>query len=683
MTGFLFRFRESNCFFAFPCYVIHLFRTFGKNRAYAHAHGAMSINKKVTKYLPLMLAALLWAVLAFHEASYLRKIEDLSLFLFDRLFFIESLRIPGGLLGLAGSFLTQFLHLPWLGSLIWVLLLYSSAALTSKAFNIPERFRFISFIPAILLIISNTSLGYGIFIMRAQDHFFSPTLGYMLSLVPVIAVTKRPAFIKPLVTVVLWAAVMYPFAGIWALTGSLAAGICVLASPEPGRGRRIAVMAASAASFIIIPILYYNLYTSIRLTDAWTAGLPTISDDVWTGAVRAPYYLIMAFSLIIPVAVPQLTKTDSVHKDGLLWHAVPSAVFVLFVWIFWFNDSNFRTELSMSLAVDNAEWQQTVDLFTDASQKHARSDARAYKSRTAKIAKASDNDQISDIVERYRDRFFEPTRTMVMYRDLALLKMNRALELSFTMKDGGRQQKSRTQITMAYQSGKQFYFNYGLENMCYRWCMEDIIEHGWSYSTHKYMAMYAIVTGEKELALKHIGKLSKTLFYRKWAESQKELLSDKSLLAQAEPYKGVMPMLCFEDHMSNDMGKPELFIINHFAGQQPENATAEYDRAALLFAMRSQDIPKFWERLYHYINSNSIKKLPVSVQEAALLYSSLEKDGMELPYDKSVTDGYNNFNKYVNSHPIRSMEESMYPYSQKFGRTFQFYYYFIRNLKTY
>ena len=205
----------------------------------------MSINKKVAKYLPLMLAALLWAVLAFHETSYLRKIEDLSLFLFDRLFVIETLRVPGGLLGLAGSFLTQFLHLPWLGSLTWVLLLIASAALTSKAFKIPERFRFLSFIPAILLIISNTSLGYGIFIMRVQDHFFSPTLGYLLSLVPVIAVRKELScnhqasvgFIMPLATVVLWAAIMYPFAGIWALAGTLAAGVCVLTSSQPGRLR--------------------------------------------------------------------------------------------------------------------------------------------------------------------------------------------------------------------------------------------------------------------------------------------------------------------------------------------------------------------------------------------------------------------------------------------------------------
>lgn len=648
-------------------------------------------NNKVTRFLPLILAVLLWLGLAFHESCVLRKVDDLSLFLFDRLFITESLGTPGGFLGLAGSFLTQFLHLPWLGSLIWVLLLLAASELTAGAFDIPKRFRFIAFIPAVLLIVSNTSLGYGIFIMRAQDHFFSPVLGYLLSLVPVFAVRKELAstqqashgLIAPLLTVVLWTAALYPFAGIWALEGTLVSGVYVLMSSALGRSKRITILAASALSVLIIPILYYGMYTSLRPADLWTAGVPAVSDSNWTGVVSTPYYLVIVFSLILPVIMPLLARTGAKEKGNLLFETIPAAIYVLLIWLFWFNDSNFHTELSMSLAVDDAEWQQAVNLFTDAAKRHERSDARAYRSRTDKIARAQGDDQISDIVQKYQHRFFEPTRTMVMYRDLALLRLDKALDLSFTMKDGGRAQKSRTQITMAYQSGKQLYLNYGLENMCYRWCMEDIIEHGWSYGTLKYMTMYAIATGEDELALKYIGKLSNTMFYRKWAESQKKLLYDRSLLAQTEPYKGILPMLCFDDHMSNDMGKPELYIMNHFANRQPEKATARYDCAALLFAMRSQDISRFWERLYYYLGSSDVAKLPVSVQEAALLYSSLEKDGLELPYDKSVTDRYDAFKGYVSSHPIRSMEESQYPYSQKFGKTFQYYYYFIRNLKTY
>lgn len=677
----------------------HFYYLWRKMRVCAHARENENMSTKDQKpsgiripaekainILPFLLAALLWAVLAFHEYHYLRKVEDLSLFLFDRAFLIDGFRTPGGILGIAGAFCTQFLHLPWLGSLIWVLLLVSSFLLTRKAFGIPERFAILGLIPAVLLIISNTSLGYGLFIMRAQDHYFSPTLGYLLSLVPVFIVkrelskeTRTPLLA---VTLIIWTVSVYPLAGVYALAGTLAAGALVLTSSN-ATGKRITLLLTSLASVLVIPILEYNLYTSIRLAGAWTAGLPSPSDEGWEGFVSAPYIILFIVTILMPVLTASVRKYTVRSKRDAIWQVSSFSAFILVIWAFWFNDVNFSTELAMSYAVDNADWKQVIESFNKTVQKQSRSDAKAYESRSRKLARISNMEDIVDIVDRYENRFFEPTRTMVMYRDLALLKQDKALDLAFTMKDGGRRQNSRTQISMAYQSGKQFYLYYGLENMCYRWCMEDIIEHGWSFSTLKYMVEYSIVTGEKTLALKHISKLSKALFYRKWADSRKELLSNPDVAAVTEPYKSIAPLLCFNDQMSNDMGKPELYIMNHFISRQPVNATAQYDRTALFFAMRTQDISKFWERLLYYTNSNDFKTLPLSVQQAAILYSNLENDGMELPYDKKVKDGYDAFVKYVNSHPIRYMKESLYPFYQKFGKTFQYYYYFIRNLQTY
>ena len=142
--------------------------------------------------------------------------------------------------------------------------------------------------------------------------------------------------------------------------------------------------------------------------------------------------------------------------------------------------------------------------------------------------------------------------------------------------------KSRSQLPMALQAGKQFYLQYGLVNMCYRWCLEDAVEHGWSYSTLKYITMHAVTMQDGDLASKYTGKLSKTLFYRKWAESQKELGSDLKAIAAVEPYRSILPLRCFEDRMTNDMGKTETFILSHFTGQQPASSTPEYDRRPVL-----------------------------------------------------------------------------------------------------
>ena len=79
--------------------------------------------EKILRFTPYILAVILWCLLAFKEQYYLKKVEDLSVFLFDKLFILEWFKTPGGFLGLAGMFLTQFLHLPWLGALLWVVLL--------------------------------------------------------------------------------------------------------------------------------------------------------------------------------------------------------------------------------------------------------------------------------------------------------------------------------------------------------------------------------------------------------------------------------------------------------------------------------------------------------------------------------------------------------------------------------
>ena len=150
----------------------------------------ISNNKKETarhllRLVPLFLAVLLWCCLIFKEQFYLKKVEDLSVFLFDKQFILEWFRIPGGFLGLAGAFFTQFLHLPWLGALIWSGMLLLAYYQTVRALRIPEAYSLSALIPVALLVIGNMSLGYGVFIMRDQDHFFAPILGYMVSLLPV------------------------------------------------------------------------------------------------------------------------------------------------------------------------------------------------------------------------------------------------------------------------------------------------------------------------------------------------------------------------------------------------------------------------------------------------------------------------------------------------------------------
>lgn len=598
-----------------------------------------------TRVVPYILAAVLLGVLLVKEQSFLKKVEDLSVFLFDKQFFKEMLPVPGGFLGLAGAFFTQFMYIPWLGALIWTLMLLVCYQLTVRVFNIAAGLRALALIPAALLVIGNMQTGYGIFIMREQDHFFAPLLGYMAAMIPVWAAARMKHEWTKVVLLAVWTAAGYPLLGCFALVGTLTAALVALTDTGALRKSRYGVFAAGVALILFVPILEYNFYTTYRMADSWHMGLPSVSDDLWTRGVRAPLQLALLCLPVMGTMGRKLAeKKGSTILQGVVFAAAAGAV-----WVFWYKDDNFNTELAMSNAVDRFDWEETVDIYRKAQA----------------------------------DKDFEPTRTMVMYRDIALLKLNRALEEAFTMKDGSRLQKSRTQIPMAFQSGKQIYMQYGLVNMSYRWCMEDVIEHNWSYGTLRYMVIHSVVMHEEEFARKYLNKLRKTIFYRGWAKENLALAADSALMAVTAPYSDILPYMCFENRMTNDMVQTEKFIMRHYIEAVRLNPTPEYDRAALYWAMRIQNIPAFWLNMYNYIQTNKVTKLPRSVEEAAVLYRSLEKGGLDLPYSKSVTDSYAAFQKFVQQHPVRELKDSQAAYYEKWGQTFYYYYYFMRNLQTY
>ena len=636
------------------------------------------LSGNLFRLLPYLLAALLWGLLAFHEQYFLKKVEDLSLFMFDGQYINDAIRIPGGLIGIAGSFFTQFLYIPWLGSLIWVIMLLIIYQLTIKAFNIPQHLGALAIIPPALLVIADMSIGYGIFIIRQQDYFFTPLIGCITALLTLLAFNRIRSALGKTVLIILWTAAGYPFLGIYALAGTLTIAVYALAAGNAPLKERLTVCLTGIALIFLLPIIAYSFYTTFRLADSWQLGLPSVSNISWTYAIKTPYVLTLLF---LPVLA--IVSRWCLNVRNIIFQTAVYVCSVTAVWGFWFKDGNFRTELKMSEAVDRLDWQKVIDIYQKTVKAHSQSDAKAYAARTAKLTGVDDPGTIESILDKYSDRFFEPTRTMVLYRDLALLKTDRALDEAFTMKDGSRLQKSCTQIPMTLQSGKQFYFQYGLPNLCYRWCIEDAVENGWNTGTLKYMSMLSILTGEKNMAIKFLDKLDKTMFHKKWSKQNRALLADTGLVAHSAPYDRIIPLMCFEDNMTNDMAKCESHLIKHFTGPRPAEATPQYDLTALFWTMRTQSIPDFWERFYFYLRTNQSKSIPRSIQEAAILYNSLESHGVELSYAAPIRESYNKFTQYVQRHTVRTIRESSYPYSQQFGKTFYYYYYFIRDLQTY
>src|SRR4030042_4709181 len=92
---------------------------------------------------------LYWTII--HNRIYLFKLQDLSLFLSTKMFFLNTVNTPGGFLLYIGSFFTQLFYYPLLGGLVYIFFLFGIQFLTIKAFNLNKNQYPLSFIPSLLL----------------------------------------------------------------------------------------------------------------------------------------------------------------------------------------------------------------------------------------------------------------------------------------------------------------------------------------------------------------------------------------------------------------------------------------------------------------------------------------------------------------------------------------------------
>lgn len=591
----------------------------------------------------------LWAALSFLYYDFLLKVEERSIFEFDLFWFRGFLDRPAGLLSWLSLFFTQFMHIPWLGSLIWALLLSLSAELTCKVFRIPATISAVSYIPAAIFVAYNMSMGYMIYIMNHQGFFLMPTLGYLWALFAVVTlrISEKTAIQLPLY--LLFGFAGYYIAGFYGLAGILAAAIDNFIS-ERSRTNRISVLVCSLATIILAPVVFAGT-TAYYLQAGWTAGLP---DHIHSVPLSR-----MQFPIIIAMLFPVFAHLLRLRKKEVSGKSIPSIIqgVVLIAIIvsapaFWYNDSNFKTELRMIRAMDNLEWNKVTDTFKDYS-------AKAQK-----------------------DPSWQPTRVMVLLKDLALAKTGQEGERAFAFEDGSMTQNRKWDVPMSMQIGWILGFQYGIPGLCQRWCFEESTVFGWNFIALKYYAMTAILFNNKELSEKYLNILSHTLFYRKWAQEQLGLYQDRSLVARTEPYDQILPMLCYDDKICSDLEGCEIFLRKHFNGTSPQNSTPQYDREALFWAMKSKDATLFWTRFFIYLDSNNPKKIDRFYQEAAYLYSNLGQKNLlkVLPFDEKTKETYNAFMTIAEKLGPKSLEESHKYFPENLRHTYYYYYYYVNKL---
>jgi len=600
---------------------------------------------KYLKYIPpLMVGIALLAIifiLTLAEGEYLWKVQELNLFLDTGTFFRQQMVVPGGMLTWMGTFFTQLFYIPWLGTSIlcawWALL----AWLTARTFRIPWKWYTLLLIPIALLLVSNMFLGYWIYYLATIGSTAAVALVWLYR-----SITARYGLRSLFVAIA--ACVAYPLLGIYGLAAILMMAVMAWRLPGYTLLRRTADTVLALLCVAAVPWIYYrNVYYQTPTEDLYTAALPVFHFGEVYSSFYIPFVLLAVCALLAAAFYrPRDMKADVRH--WIVWgglQCVVLAVVVYGTYHYWYKDKNFHKELRMQRAMENNDWNGVI---------------------------AEEN--VGDD---------EPTRAIVMIRNLALARLGRQGDEMYHYRIGSNTPNSPFPVKMTQVAGKSIYYNYGQANFCYRWCLEDGVEYGWRAEYMKYLTRCALVNGEHQTARKYIGLLKHTLSHRKWAEEQEKMVGHDDLLRKDAAYGPVFHMMGYQDQLTSDRAIVEQYLYNELVRIETDDPVLQ--EQTLIGALWSKDIQTFWPRFLKYIELHPGEHIPVHYQEAAYLYESLEPhfDINRMPIDNVVKQTYANF--MAKAQQSQGMTESMmkevfYP---EFGHTFYYEYFLNRDQELY
>ena len=617
--------------------------------------------------LPPLFFVVLWVVLSTYESALLFRINELSVFLFDGLFFEGMMSKPAGFLQYISSFLVQFFYYPALGAGVYVAMLYAVYRLVVNVFELPKNYSLLAMVPVLVLLAGNTQLGYWIFYLKQPGYWYMALVATLLLLLALWCF-KRMNGVLRMLFVVLWCIVGYPLFGAYALASALVMGIYDVAYAMPlRRGLMIpvATLVAAIVAVIVVPQIYYFCYTTICAEYLYGAGLPITqwvhyyvakveheTSSYWHCIYLywVPLMLLLLSFVGLCVLVALRKRLRASKKTEYVVAASVVAFAVSLLWIFWYNDTNYRIENKQNRAMWECRWRDVANYARE-----------------------------TDV----------PTRQIVMNKNVALFKLGLAGNEMFSYPDGSSDILSPMAVHLTQTGGKMIYFQYGKFNFSYRWCMEDAVEYGWRIEYLKHAVRSMLLSGEYRLAQRYIDILKRTMFYRGWAEEMETYIKESSLIEKTNEFAMPLQLSCYPDALGVDESFVEAYLTKEFK-YIPDGATPLFLEVALTSAMIRKDQKAFWYILERYLNECQPEKLPKNYQEAVMLFLNLDKG-------KTVNVGSAFIDRFISKSVQRRLdafvaktkkykgmkETEMAPYfKDDYGDTYFYFYFFVRKIKT-
>ena len=539
---------------------------------------------------------------------------------------------PGGILALAGAFLTQFCHFPVLGAALFALLLCLLSFLTEKVFALTGRAVWLSTLPALFLLLFVTRLDYSVYLFRTYGLLYSQLLGFCVT--SALVLVYRTYFLGKRAGALFVAAVMligYPLFGAFAL---LSAVLMALLALQEGKRGFIELTLALLLGFAV-PWLCRDLpgvFPRIHRKYVYFAALPYM-EFLDNFICQVP--LILAAS--VTVALCFLRKAGRNTVIALVSLAL-LAVVGASNW-----DRGFHTVLGMEQAVSRQDW-----------------------------------DKVLKLAKKEKD----PNRVHVLYRDVALYEKGILLEKMFQYPDGDAPLHTLAQFPISNICGVPVLYYCGMINPSDRLAMEYSSTFCKSIHYYKYQAKTALVSGEYELARKYLDMVDANWFQGEWVRRYGAFLENPALMEADGEFQRLRPLLRNAPKDFEASGPLQEMLFAHFAEPDYVNESVFEWQAAFYLIQKDSD-----RTLYSLFNR--LELLPdapigTALAEGAALFASEAGDAdlmravtSLLRNRSSILQRFSQFGKAANNTRDSDSEETKEWFAAHYGGTYWYYYLFV------
>jgi len=528
--------------------------------------------------------------------------EQRQIFLFTKEHFLDIIRLPGGLAGYLGEFLTQFFYYPLAGAFIISLLLLLvqqlSLRIICKIHTGYLCFPF-SFVPAILYW----------FILCDENNYLSGLVGFAISLLFILIYLKIEkghlrlfvSFIGLIITYFLLGGAYISFTSIILIYE------IIRYIPDAGKDRTgmkntgsnnkaykiffYIFLATYPVIAIIFPLIARRHFSLMNKVQAYFSEF--YYNIVNVGANVSVNILLVILLLIIPVLMiiaRGLTDLDIYKKPAIIKHkkALLIILFILFI---------LSTAYGLSKIMDvEAEEFMTYDYLLK-------------------------NGEWEEII-KYGEEYPPKNYLTLSVFNLALSKTGQMSETMFQYPQYG----VYSLIVPCNEAdgfpffGDEIFFQLGLVNAsqhCTFEAMSSFPEYRQNLNVRsvKRLVETNLINGQYKVAEKYLSLLDKTLFYRSWSKEIRKLLYNEELIMKDPVYSEKI-----KQRISNDFfvtGYDFGTVMNKIIEEYPDNKmVVEY---FLAYHLLNKDLASFIDNL-HLTDSLQYKGLPKSYQEAIAIY---------------------------------------------------------------